>query len=54
MKAWCHSETSFWWQQWVGVCTLQVAKQQGEYVAKLLASGKAKPGQPISGMKPFR
>ena len=43
-----------WWQQWAGVCALQVAKQQGEYVAKLLTSGKAKPGQPISGMKPFR
>lgn len=39
----------------IGWCIMmQVAKQQGEYVAKLLASGKAKPGQPISGMKPFR
>ncbi|CAL5221824.1 g4081 [Coccomyxa viridis] len=34
--------------------TAQVAKQQGEYIAKLLASGKAQPGKPIQGMKPFR
>lgn len=33
---------------------VQVAKQQGEYVAKLLASGKAEPGKPIQGAKPFR
>ena len=33
---------------------VKVAKQQGEYIAKLLASGKAQPGKPIQGMKPFR
>ena len=35
-------------------CIVKVAKQQGEYIAKLLASGKAQPGQPIQGAKPFR
>ena len=36
-------------------CAVKVAKQQGEYIAKLLASGKAQPGQPIQqGVKPFR
>lgn len=39
-------------QHWIG--GVQVAKQQGEYVAKLLASGKAKPGQPVTGFKGFR
>ncbi|CAL8468285.1 g7825 [Coccomyxa elongata] len=34
--------------------TAQVAKQQGEYVAKLLSSGKAKLGQPVTGFKGFR
>ncbi|KAK9914887.1 hypothetical protein WJX75_001929 [Coccomyxa subellipsoidea] len=34
--------------------TAQVAKQQGEYVAKLLSKGKGKPGQPITGFKGFR
>lgn len=33
---------------------VQVAKQQGEYVAKLLSKGKGKPGQPITGFKGFR
>ncbi len=36
------------------LCFTQVAKQQGEYIAKLLASGKAQPGKPIQGVKPFR
>ena len=35
-------------------CAVKVAKQQGKYVAKLLASGKAQPGKPVQGMKPFR
>lgn len=38
----------------MGACAMKVAKQQGEYVAKLLASGKAQPGKPIQGAKPFR
>ena len=33
---------------------MQVAKQQGEYVAKLLSSGRAKPGRPVTGFKGFR
>lgn len=37
-----------------GLMHAQVAKQQGEYVAKLLSSGKAKPGQPVTGFKGFR
>ena len=32
----------------------QVAKQQGEFLAKLLTSGKAVPGQPMKDVKPFR
>jgi NADH:ubiquinone reductase (non-electrogenic) len=31
-----------------------VAKQQGEFLAKLLGSGKVQPGQPITGFRPFR
>ncbi|EIE19302.1 nucleotide-binding domain-containing protein [Coccomyxa subellipsoidea C-169] len=34
--------------------TAQVAKQQGEYVAKLLSKGKGTPGKPITGFKGFR
>ena len=31
-----------------------MAKQQGEYVAKLLSKGKGTPGKPITGFKGFR
>ena len=33
---------------------MQVAKQQGEYLAGLLGSGACKPGQPMNGVKVFR
>jgi NADH:ubiquinone reductase (non-electrogenic) len=33
---------------------VQVAKQQGEYLAQLLTSGEAAPGRPLQGVKPFR
>ena len=31
-----------------------MAKQQGEYLAKLLTSGKAVPKQPLKDVRPFR
>ena len=33
---------------------VQVAKQQGEYLAGLLGKGACKPGQPMDGVKGFR
>ena len=33
---------------------MQVAKQQGEYLAGLLGKGACKPGQPMNGVKGFR
>ena len=43
------------WTQYLQACLAsQVAKQQGEYLAKLLTSGKAVPKQPLKDVRPFR